>query len=207
MVSNCHSFSLVAGHWAYSPIRTLSASLHCSHELVVSPFAPTPRGTPTRTPEDTREKTAKQGYSDSSTPQETSKTLQNTGTPCLQNKNRQRTPQRQGPRAATMATPSPLSRDDADMATAQESDIRCEKDAQEWMVTGVYLVQGESVTPKRLAHAMLQMAASIPKLTKMGTNALRAAACVMHCQQKNRYNGVSFINNGYLSQYLTDFFE
>ena len=82
-------------------------------------------------------------------------------------------------RAATTAMPSPLSHDDADLATAQESDIRCEKDAREWMVKGVYLVQGESVTPKRLAHAMLQMAASIPKLAKMGMNALRVAAYIL----------------------------
>ena len=59
-------------------------------------LAPTPHGTSMRTPENTQENTAKQGYSDSRTSQETTKTLQNTGTPCLQNQNWQRTPQRKG---------------------------------------------------------------------------------------------------------------
>ena len=80
---------------------------------------------------------------------------------------------------STGTTPGPLSCDDADTATAQESEIHSEKDALDWMVKGVYLVQGESITPKRLAHAMLEIAASIPKLTRMGMNTLRAAAFIL----------------------------
>ena len=30
---------------------------------------------------------------------------------------------------------------------------------------------------------------------------------ILHCQQKNRYNGVSVVNNGYLGQYFIDFLE
>jgi hypothetical protein len=47
------------------------------------------------------------------------------------------------------------------------------------MVEGTYLVEGESITARKLSHIMLQMAAAIPKLTKQGTNAFRAAAFIL----------------------------
>ena len=72
-----------------------------------------------------------------------------------------------------------MSRDTAEAATAHTSEVHSEADAIKWMVEGVYLVEGESVTAKKLSHIMLQIAASIPKLTKQGANALRAAAFIL----------------------------
>ena len=75
--------------------------------------------------------------------------------------------------------PSRMSHDVAEAATAPSSEVHSEADAIKWMVEGIYLVEGKSVTAKKLSHIMLQIAASIPKLTKQGANAFRAAAFIL----------------------------
>ena len=82
-------------------------------------------------------------------------------------------------RRTETGTPSRMSHDTAEAATAPSSEVHSEADAMRWMVEGVYLVEGESVTAKKLLHVMLQIAASIPKLTKQGANAFRAAAFIL----------------------------
>lgn len=86
-----------------------------------------------------------------------------------------------GPRTrrAETNTPSQTSRDNAEATTAGSSDVRSITDAMKWMVEGIYLVEGESVTARKLAHVMFQIAAAVPKLTKHGINALRAAAFIL----------------------------
>ena len=74
-------------------------------------------------------------------------------------------------RRTETGTPSQMSRDSAEAATAPTSEVHSEADAMKWMVEGVYLVEGESITAKKLSHIMLQIAASIPKLTRQGANA------------------------------------
>ena len=76
-------------------------------------------------------------------------------------------------------TPNTLSRDEANSITASISDVQTERDAKKWMVEGLYLMEGESITAMKLAHIMLQIAAAIPKMTKQGVNAMRAAALLL----------------------------
>ena len=77
------------------------------------------------------------------------------------------------------STPNTLTRDEADSITAPISDVHTERDAKKWMTEGLYLMEGESITAMKLAHVMLQIAAAIPKLTKQGVNAMRAAALLL----------------------------
>ena len=72
-----------------------------------------------------------------------------------------------------------MSHDSAEVATAPTSEVHSEVDAMKWMVEGVYLVEGETITAKKLSHIMLQIAASIPKLMKQGANTIRAAAFIL----------------------------
>ena len=74
-------------------------------------------------------------------------------------------------RRTEMGTPVQMSRDNMEAATGPTSEVYSEADAIKWMVEGIYLVEGELITARKLSHILLQIAASIPKLTKQGTNA------------------------------------
>ena len=132
----------------------------------------TPRGTPTRTPRKNFSDKVKKGKTTdtghSKHPQDIQDTHLNTHAPKPVGNNGE--PGARTHRTET-GTPSQMSHDSAVAVTAPTSEVHSKADAMKWMVEGVYLVEGESITAKKLSHIMLQIAVSIPKLTKQRANA------------------------------------
>ena len=60
-------------------------------------------------------------------------------------------------RRTETGTPVRMSRDNAEAVTAPTSEVHSEADAIKWMVEGIYLVEGEFVTARKLLHILLQI--------------------------------------------------